>query len=74
MSNGDFFVSDGYCNSRIIKFNKNGKFLMQWGRNSFGGRVSNFTFRCCQSVNPAVIYLHYFVCVFFFTNRMECVF
>lgn len=37
MSNGDFFVSDGYCNSRIIKFNKNGKFLMQWGRNSFGG-------------------------------------
>ncbi|PNF30532.1 hypothetical protein B7P43_G09923 [Cryptotermes secundus] len=37
MSNGDFFVSDGYCNTRIIKFDKNGKFLIQWGRNSFQG-------------------------------------
>ncbi|KDR18657.1 peptidyl-alpha-hydroxyglycine alpha-amidating lyase 1 isoform X2 [Zootermopsis nevadensis] len=35
MSAGDFFVSDGYCNTRIIKFNRDGKFLMQWGRNSF---------------------------------------
>ncbi|KAJ9575161.1 hypothetical protein L9F63_025889, partial [Diploptera punctata] len=35
MSNGDFFVSDGYCNSRILKYDKNGKFLMQWGRNAF---------------------------------------
>jgi hypothetical protein len=38
MSTGDFFVSDGYCNTRIIKFNRNGKFLMQWGRNSFQGK------------------------------------
>lgn len=30
--NGDFFVSDGYCNSRIIKFNKKGERIMQWGR------------------------------------------
>ena len=61
MSNGDFFVSDGYCNSRIIKFDKNGKFLMQWGRNAFEGRVSNCNFTCCQSVNPSVFYLHYFL-------------
>jgi hypothetical protein len=27
-ANGDFFVSDGYGNSRIVKFDKNGKFLM----------------------------------------------
>jgi peptidylamidoglycolate lyase len=39
MSNGDFFVSDGYCNTRIIKFDKNGKFLIQWGRNSFQGKA-----------------------------------
>jgi peptidylamidoglycolate lyase len=71
MSNGDFFVSDGYCNSRIMKFNKNGTFLMQWGRNSVGGRVSNFTFMCCQNVNPAVFYLHYFF--LFCTNQVECV-
>ncbi|KAL0134562.1 hypothetical protein PUN28_001391 [Cardiocondyla obscurior] len=31
-SNGDFFVSDGYCNSRIIKYNKNGEQILHWGR------------------------------------------
>ena len=31
-TNGDFFVSDGYCNSRVIKFNKNGERILQWGR------------------------------------------
>lgn len=31
-SNGDFFVSDGYCNSRIIKYNKNGEIILHWGR------------------------------------------
>ncbi|XP_076279249.1 peptidyl-alpha-hydroxyglycine alpha-amidating lyase 1 isoform X2 [Lasioglossum baleicum] len=35
-SNGDFFVSDGYCNSRIIKFNSKGEKILQWGR-SWGG-------------------------------------
>ncbi|KAL2742541.1 peptidyl-alpha-hydroxyglycine alpha-amidating lyase 1-like isoform X1 [Vespula maculifrons] len=30
--NGDFFVSDGYCNSRIIKFNKKGEQILVWGR------------------------------------------
>ncbi|XP_060607191.1 peptidyl-glycine alpha-amidating monooxygenase-like isoform X2 [Ruditapes philippinarum] len=34
MSNGEFFVSDGYCNSRIMKFDKNGYFLKQWGSQS----------------------------------------
>lgn len=31
-SDGDFFVSDGYCNSRVIKFNANGQPILQWGR------------------------------------------
>ena len=26
-STGDFFVADGYCNSRVMKFNKDGKLL-----------------------------------------------
>ena len=30
MRNGDFFVADGYCNSRIVKFNKNGEYLTEW--------------------------------------------
>lgn len=32
LSNGDFFVADGYCNSRIIKFNSQGQKILQWGR------------------------------------------
>ena len=68
MSDGDFFVSDGYCNSRIIKFDKNGNFLMQWGRNALEGRFSNCNFTCCQSVNPPVFL---FTLLFLFcTNQM----
>ena len=26
------FVSDGYANTRVVKFDKNGKFLMTWGQ------------------------------------------
>lgn len=29
--NGDVYVSDGYGNSRIVVFDKDGKFLRQWG-------------------------------------------
>lgn len=29
--NGDFFVADGYCNSRILKFNKDGKLVASFG-------------------------------------------
>jgi hypothetical protein len=26
-ASGDFFVADGYCNSRVMKFNKDGKLI-----------------------------------------------
>ncbi|XP_072157894.1 peptidyl-alpha-hydroxyglycine alpha-amidating lyase 1 isoform X2 [Bemisia tabaci] len=32
MSNGDFFVADGYCNSRILKFSADGTVISRWGR------------------------------------------
>ncbi|XP_046368775.1 peptidyl-alpha-hydroxyglycine alpha-amidating lyase 2-like [Haliotis rufescens] len=35
-SNGDFFVSDGYCNSRIMKYSKEGKLLKTWGEKASG--------------------------------------
>ena len=35
-SNGDFYVSDGYGNSRIVKFDKDGKFLLEWGKKGSG--------------------------------------
>lgn len=30
-STGEFFVADGYCNSRIMKFDREGKLLAQFG-------------------------------------------
>jgi DNA-binding beta-propeller fold protein YncE len=29
---GEFFVTDGYGNSRIVKFSAQGKYLLEWGR------------------------------------------
>ncbi|KAH0628114.1 hypothetical protein JD844_008859 [Phrynosoma platyrhinos] len=31
---GNIYVSDGYCNSRIVKFSPNGMFVMQWGEDT----------------------------------------
>jgi peptidylamidoglycolate lyase len=31
LPDGTFFVSDGYVNTRVVKFDKDGKFLMTWG-------------------------------------------
>ena len=33
---GDFYVSDGYGNSRVVKFNKDGKFIRAWGKKGAG--------------------------------------
>jgi DNA-binding beta-propeller fold protein YncE len=30
-ANGDFYVTDGYGNSRVVKFAKDGRFLKAWG-------------------------------------------
>jgi DNA-binding beta-propeller fold protein YncE len=34
--NGDFFVSDGYVNSRVVHFNKDGEYVGQWGQKGTG--------------------------------------
>jgi len=34
--NGDFYVSDGYGNSRVVKFSKEGKYLLDWGKRGTG--------------------------------------
>ena len=34
--NGDFYVSDGYGNSRVVKFSKDGKYLTDWGKRGTG--------------------------------------
>ena len=32
LPDGTFFVADGYENTRVVKFDKNGKYLMAWGQ------------------------------------------
>ena len=34
--NGDFFISDGYVNSRVVKYNEDGDYLLHWGRHGTG--------------------------------------
>ncbi|XP_055554901.1 peptidyl-glycine alpha-amidating monooxygenase isoform X5 [Falco biarmicus] len=36
---GSIYVSDGYCNSRIIQFSPNGLYVMQWGEETSSGRA-----------------------------------
>jgi DNA-binding beta-propeller fold protein YncE len=33
---GNFYVSDGYGNSRVVKFSREGKYLMAWGKKGTG--------------------------------------
>ena len=32
LPDGTFFVSDGYVNTRVVKFDKDGKFILTWGQ------------------------------------------
>lgn len=34
--NGDFFVADGHWNNRIVKFDSQGRYLMEWGTRGSG--------------------------------------
>ncbi|XP_048187103.1 peptidyl-glycine alpha-amidating monooxygenase isoform X7 [Perognathus longimembris pacificus] len=39
-STGAVYVSDGYCNSRIVQFSPSGEFIAQWGEASSGRNPS----------------------------------
>jgi hypothetical protein len=39
---GNIFVSDGYCNNRVVKFDKNGRFLAQAGSEKAGKGPGEF--------------------------------
>jgi DNA-binding beta-propeller fold protein YncE len=38
---GSFYVSDGYGNSRVVKFSKEGSFLFEWGKNGPERKLNN---------------------------------
>jgi streptogramin lyase len=35
-ANGDLYVTDGYGGARVVKFSKDGKFLLEWGKRGTG--------------------------------------
>ncbi len=56
LPNGDFYVTDGYKNSRVIKFSKEGKFLFQFGKPGTGpGEFNNVTNGGSAAVHNIVI-------------------
>nr|XP_057916242.1 peptidyl-glycine alpha-amidating monooxygenase isoform X2 [Doryrhamphus excisus] len=46
---GNIFVSDGYCNARILKFSADGKYLSEWGAGS-SDRRRHIPFRIPHSL------------------------
>jgi sugar lactone lactonase YvrE len=38
LPDGTFFVADGYANTRVVKFDKDGKYLMAWGEPGDSGK------------------------------------
>jgi DNA-binding beta-propeller fold protein YncE len=49
LPDGSVLVADGYINSRVIKFDRNGKFLTQWG--SKGNGPGQFNLVHCVAVD-----------------------
>ncbi|KAK7895859.1 hypothetical protein WMY93_021184 [Mugilogobius chulae] len=47
--NGNIFISDGYCNARILKFSADGKYLSQWGA-GYSDRRRRVPFRIPHSL------------------------
>ncbi|XP_067320626.1 peptidyl-glycine alpha-amidating monooxygenase isoform X4 [Anolis sagrei] len=47
---GNFYVSDGYCNSRILKFSPTGMFIAQWGEEPSIGQAKPSQFRIPHSL------------------------
>jgi DNA-binding beta-propeller fold protein YncE len=51
---GDFYVSDGYGNSRVLKFSKDGKLLHQWGKKGTGPGEFNLPHAICLDAQGKV--------------------
>ena len=39
---GNIFISDGYCNNRVVKYDKNGRFVAQAGSEKAGKELGEF--------------------------------
>ncbi|XP_074935949.1 peptidyl-glycine alpha-amidating monooxygenase isoform X8 [Phalacrocorax aristotelis] len=47
---GNIYVSDGYCNSRIVQFSPDGLYVMQWGEETSLGRARPGQFQIPHSL------------------------
>jgi hypothetical protein len=56
LPDGTFFVADGYAGTRVAKFDRTGKFLMDWGRPPSIPRIRSRTNsgRCTASASAAI--------------------
>ncbi len=45
--NGDLFISDGYVNARVIKFNRDGEYITHWGKKGTGDGEFNLVHDVC---------------------------
>jgi hypothetical protein len=51
---GDIYVSDGYGNSRVVKFSKDGKFIKTWGKKGKGPGEFNLPHAICLDAKGQV--------------------
>ncbi len=51
---GDFYVADGYGNSRVLKFSKEGKLLKQWGKSGSGAGEFDLPHAVCLDTQGRV--------------------
>jgi DNA-binding beta-propeller fold protein YncE len=51
---GDVYVADGYGNSRVIKFSREGKFLKEWGKKGTGEGEFNLPHTICLDAKGRV--------------------
>lgn len=62
---GSVYVSDGYCNSRIIQFSPNGLYIMQWGEGQSSLILCYHEFMLSSSVRLWILLLVSFINVYY---------
>jgi DNA-binding beta-propeller fold protein YncE len=51
---GNLYISDGYLNARVIKFNKDGEYLTHWGKKGTGDGEFNLVHDVCLDAQERV--------------------
>lgn len=50
----DFYISDGYVNARVVKFNRDGEYLTHWGKKGVGDGEFNLVHDVCLDARGRV--------------------